>query len=145
MILCLFMEVKAKQALMSPSLEELRYLVMAMHWKNLYLGSICYDYFLWFDEDDDNILKYIYLAFLKISMMHQEKITLGKIQAYWMYGRCNNEALSQFWGWEKGTLQRTSDKQQLKRATFLLFNWKFWVFSVFLLHKNVWVNLCGYQ
>lgn len=31
MILCLFMEVKAKQALMNPSLEELRYLVMAMH------------------------------------------------------------------------------------------------------------------
>lgn len=88
----------------------------------------------------------IYLfSFLKNSMMHQEKITLGKIQAYWMYRRCNNEALSQFWGWEKGTLQRTSDKQQLKRATFLLFNWKFWVFSVFLLHKNVWVNLCGYQ
>lgn len=78
-------KVKARHALMNPSLEELRDLVMAMHSKIMYLGSICYDYFY-------NLLKmvtmiffgYIYLAVFKNSVMHQEKITLGKIQPYGM-------------------------------------------------------------
>lgn len=78
-------KVKARHALMNPSLEELRDFVIAMHSKNLYLGSICYYFYKLMKMVTMIFFGYIYLAVLTNSVMHQENITLGKIQSYRMY------------------------------------------------------------
>lgn len=93
-------KVKARHALMNPSLEELRDFVIAMHSKNLYLGSICYYFYKLMKMVTMIFFGYIYLAVFTNSVMHQEKITLGKIQFYRMYIAAIMKPSAKLWGWE---------------------------------------------